>query len=503
MVAFGLHVLLGAVLGLSVDEAHYLLYAAHPALSYFDHPPLVGWVQIPLVALQSPVVVLRLVPGLFWVLTVWGAYRLASRLERSHAGNESPEAASAGTATPGGAALATLIVLLLAPMLHVLSVSLLPDTLLMALTVGLLHQTLTLMQPDALQRTAPWLLLGALLGLAGLAKYTAIFTVPAIAVCLLGAHGWRVLRLPAFWAGMAVAAVFITPVLVWNAQNQWVSFTYQLAHGKGSAWQLGHLRDFLLHQLLVFGPLMLVAFWGWRQAPSGTRPLLWLFALPFAIFAYMSGGGTALPHWTAPSWVALAPFAGMGLMRLWHQATTVWGSLVRGLVTLLATLQFMVCFSLLALMCSAGWPLLPGSDAEVAPQPNPFADLHGWEAAGARARSLAAERGLGRLAVQNWTLASRLGWYAQPLAVMVLAPGTTQFSLWNGDQPKGDDALLVDWSHMAYEPPVGPHGFERCTLLESLPLQHWGQPLARFRFYDCRGWAGGAPTPQLSHSRGG
>jgi hypothetical protein len=41
LLALALHLLLGAALGLSVDEAHYALYAAHPALSYFDHPPLV------------------------------------------------------------------------------------------------------------------------------------------------------------------------------------------------------------------------------------------------------------------------------------------------------------------------------------------------------------------------------------------------------------------------------------------------------------------------------
>ena len=31
---------------LSFDEAHYALYGYYPALSYFDHPPLVGWVQL-------------------------------------------------------------------------------------------------------------------------------------------------------------------------------------------------------------------------------------------------------------------------------------------------------------------------------------------------------------------------------------------------------------------------------------------------------------------------
>ena len=49
-----LHFALGWVLGLSGDEAHYALYGANLALSYYDHPPLVGWIQAPLVALHAP-----------------------------------------------------------------------------------------------------------------------------------------------------------------------------------------------------------------------------------------------------------------------------------------------------------------------------------------------------------------------------------------------------------------------------------------------------------------
>ena len=58
-------------MGLSVDEAHYALYAQYLALSYFDHPPLVGWIQWPLVALNAPDAVLRLIPGVLWLATVW------------------------------------------------------------------------------------------------------------------------------------------------------------------------------------------------------------------------------------------------------------------------------------------------------------------------------------------------------------------------------------------------------------------------------------------------
>jgi hypothetical protein len=75
------HLLAGAAMGLSVDEAHYLLYAQHPALSYFDHPPLVGWLQWPLVAIDAPVGVLRVLPCMLWMGTVLVVYRLANRLQ--------------------------------------------------------------------------------------------------------------------------------------------------------------------------------------------------------------------------------------------------------------------------------------------------------------------------------------------------------------------------------------------------------------------------------------
>ena len=78
-----LHLAIGASIGLSVDEAHYLLYAAHPDWSYFDHPPLVGWVQWPLVALGAPVWLLRALPGTLLLLSAWGVFHVATRLPQA------------------------------------------------------------------------------------------------------------------------------------------------------------------------------------------------------------------------------------------------------------------------------------------------------------------------------------------------------------------------------------------------------------------------------------
>ena len=54
----------------------------------------------------------------------------------------------------------------------------------------------------------------------------------------------------------------------------------------------------------------------------------------------------------------------------------------------------------------------------------------------------------------------------------------------------GASTLLVDNSLLAFETPLGPHGFANCQLLDTLDTRHSGAPVARFRFYACQGWAG-------------
>ena len=478
-----LHLALGAAVGLSVDEAHYALYAAHPALSYFDHPPLVGWVQMPLVAMHVPDAVLRVVPGLLWLGTVVGVYRLTLRL----AGDSWTQPLAESSA------LWAVLVLVLAPLLHILGIGLLPDTLLMALSVALMHQTLTLMQPQVAGRLGQWVLLGLLLGLAGLSKYTAVFAAVAVAVCLWAAHGVRLLRGAGVWLAAALALLLIAPVVVWNAQNEWVSFTYQIRHGAGSVWQAVHLVRFLVVQLLVYGPLFLWGLWGVRLVTDAHhRWLVLFFAIPFALLAYLSGGGSSLPHWTAPAWVALAPFAGLALPRAARRATFR----AKPWVMALVVLQGVLCVALPALMVTGGVPFFATSAEHRADAPNPFADVHGWQQAGARASALAAQHELTSVSVQNWTLASRLGWYARPLPVHVLEDRFDQFDIWAGDLSVGGNTLLVDWSQMAYTVPVGPHGFAACTLLESQPVLRLGRSIAQFWFYSCHGWSG-SPEPQL------
>jgi hypothetical protein len=252
-----------------------------------------------------------------------------------------------------------------------------------------------------------------------------------------------------------------------------------------------NLARFGLLQLLAYGPLLLWGLQGLRAVSAAQRSLFAFFVIPFVVLAYLSGGGSSLPHWTAPAWVALAPFAGMGLVRTWADGT-------RWAVRALVLLQALACLALPAAMVSAGMPFLQGqaASAQAGNAPNPFADLHGWDAAGERAKALAAQKGLDAVAVQNWTLASRIGWYARPLKVHVLQDGFDQFDLWAGKLAAGGSALLVDWSQLPYETPLGAHGFAQCTWLERQEVQRLGYGVSSFDFYACSGWSG-APQPRL------
>jgi 4-amino-4-deoxy-L-arabinose transferase-like glycosyltransferase len=484
-----LHFVLGWVLGLTGDEAHYALYASHLALSYYDHPPLVGWIQWPLVALGAPVGLLRLIPETLWAIGALLVYDTARRLHTLLV-------PASGTAE--GAGLWAVAAYTLAPLLHLIGIGLVPDTLLMTLTAAIMRQTLRLLDEDVADHLSAWLLLGLWLGLAGLSKYTAIFAAFPVMACLFTAYGAVLLKRAGPWLALALAIALVVPVFLWNAQHQWISFTYQLHHGSGGSWQLSAVLIFLLAQLLLY-PVFVRGLWGLRTAVRGGFPLdsaqRWLlafFALPFGVLTYLAGGGTSLPHWTAPAWVALAPFAGLGLAALWAHEK-------RWLITVGLSMQVLLTLIFYVLMLWGGAPGMAGVpiDSEESEAQNPFTDFYGWDQVGARARELAQQNGIAHLAVQNWTLASRFAWYARPLPVHVLAPDFDQFTLWSGPLPEGANAVVMDWSQMAYRLPVGEGQFERCTLADTVPVERAGRMISHFHLYLCENW-GGVPIPRRS-----
>jgi 4-amino-4-deoxy-L-arabinose transferase-like glycosyltransferase len=470
------HIALALSFHLSVDEAHYALYASKLDWSYFDHPPLVGWVQWPALQLGGTDILMRISPMICWLFTALGVMYLSDTL---YPGAMAQRIAGLR---------ADLWLLLLSPLPHLLGLALVPDSMLMPLTCATMALCWQLCLRDQVANQRLWLLLGLCLGLAGLTKYTAVLIALGAMIVLLRAHGMAVFAKPGLWMAAGIAVLCVVPVFYWNAQHDWISFAYQLGHAQGAgSWKLRNVLVFALLIWLAHGLLLPAGLWG----SASSRPA-WFFCASFGLpslllLCYLSARGSALPHWATPAWIALMPPAAVGVVALWQR--------YRHTVLAAIALQALACVAFLAFMATAGVGQETGPQGTSVPgaktahmQPNPFADLYGWDRAAARAQTLAQQGNVSKLAVGNWSLASRLAWYARPMPVKVIDHRFDQFDLWFGSLQTHDSVLLVDWSLMSYIPPVGPTQFERCEWLEQMPIMHMGRQISHFNFLQCYNW---------------
>jgi hypothetical protein len=77
-------------------------------------------------------------------------------------------------------------------------------------------------------RSRAWIGAGVAIGVGMLSKYSMILVpAAAFAFVLLDVRSRRVLVSPWAWAGVAVALTVFAPVIVWNVQHDWASFTFQ------------------------------------------------------------------------------------------------------------------------------------------------------------------------------------------------------------------------------------------------------------------------------------
>lgn len=464
------HLWLNALLPLGVDEAHYALYGWYLDWSYFDHPPLIGWLEAPAVHAFDANWAVRLMPIALGLVVLWQLVALVRELF--------PD-------TPSLAGW-VLFLALLSPLLHGLMLTPLPDLPLLLVSILLVRWLWRHRHEERL--SSAWTL-GLLMGLAGLSKYTAITLVVSVALVMVMYGRWHWLGQGRFWRAVALAALLLTPVLYWNALHDWASFTYQLQHGtKHADWSWERFAISQGRQLGAYGPVLYLAgvmlvVWTllrWRSMPEGVR-FLWLFAVPvWALFAWSSGHEPILPHWTALGWWLFLPVIA------WWLASQRWA------LWLHSVLGGMAWIGLLHVVMTGAWAFKA---------PHPLLEVAGWEAASERLHSwqkrLQTHSGVKiHQFAGNWSLVSRPAWYlrhAEDPQVFTADGKLTQFDFWFGRPSAGSRGVVLWHSYFDDEASPAQKGlFERCRLLESQPVRWRGKDLhATFRFYDCEGWKRG------------
>jgi hypothetical protein len=276
----GLRLYSASLTGLAPDEAYYWLWAQHPALGYYDHPPMVAWLIMASTQLigDSLLGVRLMFVGMTLILSLI-VYDLARTLftdktiaRRAVLWVNVSVLLSAGgmLATPDG-----------------------PSVFFYSLAC------LALAKVWAGKTPYWWLIVGLMAGLGLQSKYTNFFFG-------LGVMTWFIfdrqarqhLLTPWPWLGGLLAFLVIAPNLVWNAHNDWASLDKQFSRLAGSGLNFTYLIEAVLFQALLLNPFVvafLIKAWGdalkFATCPPFNhihlRPFTFLNALSLPMLLYM------------------------------------------------------------------------------------------------------------------------------------------------------------------------------------------------------------------------
>jgi 4-amino-4-deoxy-L-arabinose transferase-like glycosyltransferase len=228
-----------AYLPLSFDEAYFWLWSKHLALSYYDHPPLIAFaIRLGTLVFGDTEFGVRAVSLAAAVGASWAVWRAAAILLTS-------ETAGATACLFFNATL----------MVASQAMGATPDALVMAGAAFLLF-ALAKLQVSGDGRW--WIAAGCAVGIALLAKYTALFLGAGVAVWLVGSsHGRAWLKSPWPYAAGILAVALLVPNLVWNAAHDWVSFRFQFGRIVEGAPTFTFLLEFVAGQFLLASPFIL------------------------------------------------------------------------------------------------------------------------------------------------------------------------------------------------------------------------------------------------------
>ena len=282
---------------LTFDEAYYWTWSKHLAGGYYDHPPMVAIViRLGTMIAGDTELGVRLVSVLLALPMSWAVWRTAKILFGSDR--------VAATAT-----------LMLNATLMVAAGTLIvtPDAPLMVASAFVIYALAKVLETG---RGVWWLGVGVAVGLALLSKYTALLFGVGILAWLIAVpklRRWLVSPWP--YLGGVVAFGLFAPVIVWNAQHQWVSFLKQLlGRARVDGLTLRFFGEMIPTQFAFATPLVFIlgvmGLYALMRRDSGAGParglvnaMLWPIVL---YFMWHSLHSRVEANWLGPVYPAFA-----------------------------------------------------------------------------------------------------------------------------------------------------------------------------------------------------
>ncbi len=293
-----------ATVDLGNDEVYYNLYSLYPDWSHFDHPPMVGW-MIRLFTfnnLLDSVFFIRFASIVLGSVSCWVIYKITKLY-----------------GSPRSGLLAVLLYISSIYCSIIAGVFILPDTpQIFFWLLAVYYFSLSFINSERSRyKDLNFLLAGIFTGLAILSKYTSVFIWIGV-ILFIVFHRKEWLKKPITYISILISLILQLPVLWWNLQNHFISFTYQgnrvsgLSRIRFDYFFTEILGEFFYNNpvnfILIISSMLLVFYFKRIKLPSDTCFILYLSFPLILIFWILSLFHSTLPHWTGPAFTTLVIF---------------------------------------------------------------------------------------------------------------------------------------------------------------------------------------------------
>ncbi len=473
----GLRCWVAGYMDFETDEPYYWVWSQHPALSFYDHPPMVAvFIRAGTALFGHYAFALRSMALLAMLLTSLLVYQMALVLFDDRR-------------------IAATSMLWFAVMPHTAFFSIIsfPDT------PALLFWTLGCYALAKLWRSGDgrwWYLAGLALGLTMLSKYTGLFLAgSAGAWVLISPQMRRWLRRPEPYLAFLIALVVFSPVLWWNAGHGWVSFAKQFGRVLDHVPEAGLINagHFLGVQAAFVSPLIfLFALAGtgialWRGLRN--RQANWLFlglasGLMLIFFVIHALTDKVLAQWPSaayPTAIVAAVAAFLPLVDDTRRGWLRWG---------------FAAAPWLGLVMSVGMCLqMAGALVPVSAAKEPFANFIGWQSLAQDSYKAMQAEHAGYIATSEYGVDATLLYYLPAGTPVFQASEPARYT----NLPPIDQAMLASSTGLFLTSAnndkveeIRPH-FASVELIDTIERNRRGDPIETFHVYRLTGYRGGVP----------
>jgi 4-amino-4-deoxy-L-arabinose transferase-like glycosyltransferase len=344
-----------------------------------------------------------------------------------------------------------------------------------------------------------WAGLGVTVGLGVLAKYNMVLFVPMLGLFLLTTPDYRrYLGSFGFWLMVGVAGLCCLPILVWNAQHDWITLRHV---GRQAGMNHSGIRWFGPVQFLVeqAGLWLGSGFVAWllacrERARDEQAAFLWWMSVPMVIFFMVFSVRTLVePNWPVAAYVAGGVLTVGWIARNLHSRLVRTATLATMVIGLIATIVIHRTDWLYPLHAASG------TSASVRKW-DPTCRLKGWQTlaeAVAQLRERCRQDGNDPvLAGSNWALPGILAVYQadhpEVYSLGVVQGGRfSQYEFWRPN-PVADPEPYLSRSFL-YVGEISPEiktAFERLEPSQIVEHHQAGQRVASWTITLCHGFRG-------------